>query len=56
MDVDGTSDDVKRNLEVLKGLQYKHLYVKEKVPWYQLPEDRLPRWDTMPNESKYLIY
>ena len=39
---------------VLEGLTKKHLYVKELGVWDKLPDDGWPRWDTMPNEVKYL--
>jgi hypothetical protein len=39
---------------VLQGLVKKHIYVKELRSWDCLPDDGWPRWDTMPNERKYL--
>jgi hypothetical protein len=41
--------------DALDGLSKKHIYVGEKVDWYKLPDDGLPRFETMPNEAKYLI-
>ncbi len=51
-----TIASVDRGSEALKGLKKKHLYVGEKVEWYELPDDGLPRFETMPNESKYLVF
>lgn len=42
--------------EILEGLSKKHIYEGEKVHWYKLPDDVMPRFETMPNESKYLIF
>jgi hypothetical protein len=39
---------------VLEGLVKKHLYVKDLGRWDKLPDDSWPRWETMPNEGKYL--
>jgi hypothetical protein len=51
-------DDEARKSEVdaLEGLSKKHIYVSEKVDWYQLPDDGLPRFETMPNAAKYLVF
>jgi hypothetical protein len=43
-------------IDVLGGLSKKHIYVGEKVEWYELPDDGLPRFEAMPNEAKYLIF
>jgi hypothetical protein len=52
VDTQATKDGV----AALQGLSKKHLYLKEKVDWYQVPDDGLPRFETMPNEAKYLIF
>ncbi|KAH8649789.1 Mss4-like protein [Xylariales sp. PMI_506] len=51
-------DERARNgaVDPLKSLSKKHIYVGEKVDWYDLPDDGLPRFETMPNEAKYLIF
>jgi hypothetical protein len=41
---------------LLSGLALKHIYLADKPAWYQVPDDGLPRFDTMPNEKKYLIF
>ena len=46
----------KGGIGALEGLSWKHIFVREKVDWYNLPEDGLPRFETMPNEAKYLIF
>jgi hypothetical protein len=46
----------KGGVDPLEGLIKKHIYVGEKVDWYKLPDDGLPRFETMPNEVKYLKY
>jgi hypothetical protein len=43
-------------IDPLEGLSWKHIYVGEKVDWYSFPDDGLPRFETMPNEGKYLIF
>jgi hypothetical protein len=43
-------------VDPLQGLDKKHIYVGEKVDWYDLPDDGLPRFETMPNEAKYLVF
>lgn len=40
----------------LEGLPRTHIYLQDKVDWYNLPDDGLPRHDTMPNEAKYLVH
>jgi hypothetical protein len=40
----------------LKDLPGKHIYVEDKVDWYSLPDDGLPRHERMPNEAKYLVH
>jgi hypothetical protein len=45
----------KDGINVLESLSKKHLYISEKVNWYTLPDDGLPRFETMPKEIKYLI-
>jgi hypothetical protein len=47
-------DARKGGLDPLQGLSKKHIYIGEKVDWYNLPDDGLPRFETMPNEAKYL--
>lgn len=42
--------------DALEGLSKKHIYVRDKVDWYKLPDDGLPRFDSMPNEAEYLIF
>jgi hypothetical protein len=51
-------DDVAREggINALEGLSKKHIYVSEKVDWYNLPDDGMPRFETMPNEAKYLTF
>jgi hypothetical protein len=39
----------------MESLSKKHIYVRDKVGWYTLPDDGLPRFETMPNEAKYLV-
>jgi hypothetical protein len=46
----------KSGVGALEGLSKKHIYVRDKVDWYDLPDDGLPRFETMPNEAKYLIF
>lgn len=46
----------KDGIHGVEGLSKKHLYVGDKVDWYSLPDDGLPRFDTMPNEAKYLVF
>ena len=46
----------KGGIDALEGLSKKHIYVREKVDWYNLPDDGMPRFETMPNEAKYLIF
>jgi hypothetical protein len=46
----------KDGIDALEGLSKKHIYVGEKVDWYKLPDDGMPRFETMPNEAKYLIF
>jgi hypothetical protein len=46
----------KSGIDPLEGLSRKHIYVREKVDWYDLPDDGMPRFETMPNEAKYLIF
>jgi hypothetical protein len=50
----GSVGDVEEG--VLSGLALKHIYLVDKPTWYQIPDDGLPRFDTMPNEKKYLIF
>ena len=45
----------KNGIEGIEGLSKKHIYVLEKVEWYSLPDDGFPRFETMPNEAKYLV-
>lgn len=55
--VASVSDEARKGeTDPLEGMAKKHLYVREKVDWYQLPDDGLPRYETMPNEGKYLIF
>jgi hypothetical protein len=46
----------KGGIDPLEGLSKKHIYVREKVYWYDLPDDGMPRFETMPNEDKYLVF
>jgi hypothetical protein len=46
----------KDRIDALEGLSKKHIYVRDKVDWYTLPDDGLPRFETMPNEAKYLVF
>jgi len=51
---EGGGENEERIGEVLKGLGKKHLYMSEKVGWYDVPDDGWPRFETMPNDKKYL--
>jgi hypothetical protein len=46
----------KGGIDALEGLSKKHIYVSEKVDWYSLPDDGIPRFETMPNAAKYLNF
>jgi hypothetical protein len=41
---------------VLERLEKKHIYLSQKPGWYQIPNNRWPRFETMPNEVKYLVH
>lgn len=39
---------------MLDGVQMKHIYLQDKPEWYHLPDDGIPRYETMPNMERYL--
>jgi len=43
----GSMDEEKSPADVLKGVRGKHIYLKSKPAWYEIPEDGLPREETM---------
>jgi hypothetical protein len=49
-------ESIQGGLQTLKKLSGKHIFVKDAVSWYPLPDDGLERQDTMKSFERLMIY
>ena len=44
-----------RNEEIIKGLPKRHIFLKEKAAWRDLPDDRWERWERFSGEFERVL-
>ena len=49
-------DSIEDRQELFRDIQKKHIYVRDAVSWYQLPDDGLERQQTMRGADAMLVF